>query len=595
MSHLKLWLILALAAVSTLASAQTLAKLLPQETIVAVGAEDISGASSKFKNFQMEFNKLDVAGALAALFPSGALDQAENSMSGGAEALDNLSKDLEGLSVYDLVGQEAWLDLAALPANPLPVFTFVTKLSPKAQSAIQKFISDLNAEHGAKVQKLQEGKTTFYELTVEDEDSPFQVVAYAEVNDLLIVSTNPNVLRGALRRLNGSNEPSLVDAQGYQDTVGKLKSGNFYGYSNFSAIAKALTPLAQSLNQSAGLKLDALIQKFSSAFTTAGAIGKVWRVTDQGLESESLHALNPDGGDTALLKLLIAQQPADRGTLSFAPADALSYSSTAVDVSGWWDYLNSLSKSVPQLGGNLDQLLKNSFGFDLRQAVFDWTGDNVSTISTAPAQAAKPGAPSSNLLGNSVYIIASTDDAAASAGLTGLFQKVGMTISAMTNPQGQSTLTPTVSTIAGVTVTSYAASSGINVSYAVTNGNVLIATSKEAMTAVLTAAQNGQTLADQAAFKKASQTFPADASSISYTDEQASVKASAEQLVTSLQTLAGLGGSENLNIGAVKKASDTVEQFLDYVASRLGSRVSYSQPKASQNSVYSHGTTEVNW
>jgi hypothetical protein len=593
--HLKLWLILALAAVSTLASAQTLAKLLPQETIVAVGAQDLSGAANKFKNFQDEFNKLDVAGALAALFPAGALNQAENSMSGGAEALDDLSKDLEGLDVYDLVGQEAWLDLAASPANPVPAFTFVSKLSPKAQSAMQKFISDLNAEQAAHVQTLQEGKTTFYKLTMENESSPFQVVAYTEVNDLLAVSTNPNVLRGVLRRLNGSGEPSLVDAQGYQSTLGTLKGGNFYGYSNFGTIAKALTPLAQSLNQSADLKLDTLIHKLSGAFTTAGAVGRVERITDQGLETESLHALNPSGGDKALQGLLLAHHPADRTTLHFAPADALSYSSSTANLSGWWDYLNSLSASVPQLGGNLDSLLKNSFGFDLRQDIFSWAGDNVTTISTAPPQAVKPGAPNSNLLGNTVYIIASTDDAAASAGLANLFQKIGTTVSAMTNPQGQSTLTPTVSTVAGVTVTSYAVSSGINVSYAVTNGNVLIATSKEAMTAALTAAQNGQTLADQPMFKKASQFFPSNTSSISYTDEQASFNAVAHQFATSLQTLAGLGGSEKLNIGAVKKASDTVERFLDYVALRLGSAVSYSQPKASQNSVYSHGMTEVNW
>ena len=50
-----------------LAAAQDLTKLLPEETFLALGMQDLENASSKLEDFSAEFRRLDVLGALTAL------------------------------------------------------------------------------------------------------------------------------------------------------------------------------------------------------------------------------------------------------------------------------------------------------------------------------------------------------------------------------------------------------------------------------------------------------------------------------------------------------------------------------------------------
>ena len=59
------------------------------------------------------------------------------------------------------------------------------------------------------------------------------------------------------------------------------------------------------------------------------------------------------------------------------PEGALSYSSSAVNLSGWYDYLNELSLTVPELGGDLDSLVLSLTGLNLRESVFSWTGEQL--------------------------------------------------------------------------------------------------------------------------------------------------------------------------------------------------------------------------
>ena len=93
-----------------------------------------------------------------------------------------------------------------------------------------------------------------------------------------------------------------------------------------------------------------------------------------GSPQETYQVPNAAGGDTALYELLTSAQPTTQDAVSFVPEDALAYSSATVNFQGWWDYLNELAASVPELGGDLNTLLLSFFGVDLRTNLFRLDG-----------------------------------------------------------------------------------------------------------------------------------------------------------------------------------------------------------------------------
>ena len=124
-------------------------------------------------------------------------------MTGGMMDEDLFSGRLEGLTVYDLLGQDAWINLSASSFNPIPAVTLITRLSDEAASAVQEELDDNQTMMGEDVETLTEGDYTFYQEGVEDAD-PIQVVAYALADDLLMPldeSRHPARGAAAARRL----------------------------------------------------------------------------------------------------------------------------------------------------------------------------------------------------------------------------------------------------------------------------------------------------------------------------------------------------------------------------------------------------------
>ena len=96
--------------------------------------------------------------------------------------------------------------------------------------------------------------------------------------------------------------------------------------------------------------------------------------------------------------------------------------------------------------------------------------------------------PSSNLLGDSVYIIEVADEAAAQTGLSNLLQTISTIVAGFADPSGGAgNASSAVTDIAGVEATTLTITEGISLSYAVTDGHAFIGTSPEAeaLTAVL--------------------------------------------------------------------------------------------------------------
>lgn len=564
------------------ASGQELARLLPADTVFALGIEDLQGVSAEIEDFRAEFERLELTEALTALF--GGIDELDDATEGLSEEAERLQAPLEGLATNDLIGQEAWISISISATNPLPVVTLVTRLSGDALPAARDLLAESNYEA-----ERREGDYTFYEMIVEDPDVPTQILAYSLADDVLALSSNPDALRGVLRRLSGANEPNFVSSQGYESTLGQLSSGNLYGYLDYAQVASSLQPLGQ------GLGFDAAINRLAQAFNTAGTSAGVVRVTSDGLVSEGFQAVNADGGDLVLYNLLTGALPASRGSSDLAPEDALSYTSSYIDLSAWWNYLNDLSASVPELGGDLDSLLGEFLGVDLQRSFFSWAGEQVTLLTTGFGDVVEPGMPSDNLLGEFTYAIESTDESAANAGLRELFQVISMTGAMFGDPSGQGGQAQTTTEeIAGVTVTTHTITEGLSLSHAVSGGYAFIATSRDSIHEVLSA-QAGERgrLLDRGTFRSLKDEVPQDAISFTISDSRATIEGTSQQIISQLQFAAGLGGAGQLDFEAVEQASSAVEEFMQFVASRLGGGVSYSETRDS--GIYSYGKTEVSW
>lgn len=564
------------------AAAQSLADLLPAETFLAFGTRDLAQHEAKLDPFIAEFERLELGASLAQLVPS---ETVESELEGD-DPMGNIMAQFEGLEVLDFLGQEAWIALSASSFNPLPALTLITELSPAAGEQITTALNEATARET--VETLSEGNYTFYQEALTGEDDFIQVLAYAQVDNTLMLSTNPNTLRAALRQLGGSSDPSFLTSVGYASTLGEVGEGNFYGYLDFAQVANVIAPFAQ------GFGFDGLVNRLIDAFTTAGVSAGTVRVSGGGIESESLQAVNADGGDPTLYALLTDSAPANASTATLAPEDALGWSSSVTNLGGWWGYLNELAASSPELGGDLDFLVTSFLGVDLQTNFFSWVGDELTTITTGVGEVAQPGMPSSNLLGDSVYIIEAADEAAAETGLSTLLQTLSTLVAGFADPSGGAgNASSETGDVAGVSVTTLSITEGISLSYAIADGYAFIGTSPEALTAVLEARASGTSLQNAAVFETLQTTAPDTASSLSLANNQATLVGTAQQITSQLQLTAGLGGASNLDFEAVEEASEKLEQFLQFVAERLGFSRSYSERR--DNSVYSFGQSDVAW
>jgi len=562
-----------------LAAAQELARLLPEETFFALGMEGLSEASGQLEPFRAEFERLDVAGALAPVF-AGASDMTGGAMTGGAMTGGSIPTEvtdtLESLATLEVLGQEAWIGVSAASFSPLPALTLITRVSPEALERVRELV-----EGGRGAQRLEESGYTFYQTRIQGME-PVQVVVYTLADDLLALSTNPDELRGVLRRLSGSDEPSFASSEGYSETLETLEAGNFYGFLNYARIAEVAAPYAQNLG------FDRLVTRLSQALTTAGAAGGVARLTEDALVGEGFQTVNEEGGDRTLYALLTSETPADTETLSRVPREALSYSVNAVNLSNWYNYLNELALTVPELGGDLDSLLLSITGVNLRETLFNWTGEQVVTVTTGLGEVVEPGVPSQNLLGEVVYLIEATNESAAQRGLSTLFQNVSQSVSALSDPQGGGEpVEAQREEVAGVAVERFDITDGLSLSYAVSEGYALIATSQDAMRSVLEAQEAGGL---EAAVLGG---VPEGASAVSYTDTEATFQGLAQQLGSQVQLAAGMGGASGLDFEAVERASSTLEEYLRFIASRLGTGTGYSERSA--EGIRTRSETEVDW
>ena len=567
------------------ASAASLLDLLPEGTLAAFGVEGIDQHEEKADVFIAEWNRLDLTNLLEAAYG----EELEDTT--GADDAEIPQALLEA-NPLDLIGQEVWLTVSVNSFNPLPAVTLVASMNQAGRDVVQALFDE--ASKDGEVLALTEGNATFHVLQPDPSAAGADsltgdlevVVAYGQIDDLVVVSSNPDVARGVLRRYQGANEPNLASNAGFTSTVGALGDGNLYTFIDLPAAVAVAKPFA------AGMGFDALVTRLENAFNTAGSYGSVMTVVGDGLEGASLRVLGDRANDPQLYDLLAGPATVSDATTAFTSPAALAYSVATIDVPGWWAWLNDVAASEPQLGlSDLNMMIEQMLGLNLEDTLFSWMGDEVATINLGFAPATDIGAPMVNPLGEAVYLIEASDEQAARSGIATLFQ-VGMaSASAFMDPMGEGeSLTPAISDVAGVEVTTWNLSDGFTLSTAVSEGYALFATTPDAMNSVLAGRGAGAGLSGTLAPLRSR--VPSGVRSFTLSDDRASMAATAETLLGQMGMLTGMSGAD-IDFDAAETANEALAQFVEFVAERFGGSVGYSL--AGTGTVRSDSHTTVQW
>ncbi|MEX2535965.1 MAG: DUF3352 domain-containing protein [Trueperaceae bacterium] len=558
--------------------AQRLASVLPAETIFAVGTEDVASHTDKLEPFIEEAERLKLADALSRLFGEDASGDAEAE----EEFASAIPEALAEIDPLDLLGHDAWLAVSISSFNPMPAITLVARTAGDAGAHLGDAIRQAAEDEGA--QSSSEGSVTIYEFTVEEDDSPFQVMALSQTNDVVVASTNPEVLRGVLRRLAGSGEAGFTSGDGYESTLGELGEANGYAFLDYEQLAAALQPLGT------GIGYDLLIARALSGLQAIGTGGSIVSIEDDGLESASIRI--PGAGDPALSALLVGQEPASRDPLQFVHPDALGVSVVHLDLPGWWNYLSELARSADELGNpDLDQMVMQFTGIDIRATLFDWMGTQAATITGELGSPVAPGVPSENLLGEVVYLLETTDEAAAGQGLSMLFGMAGGMVAGFADPSGSGAPAIEQRDSSGVQVTSFGIAPGVSVAYGVSDGWVLIGTSDEAIDRAFAARASGGGL--QGELERLVGEIPQEATSFSLNDMQETLAQTGAQMAVQMQTFAGMSGGD-IDFDALESAGTAIEEYFRFLAERAGGSFSYSVTEGA-GVQRTYGQAEINW
>jgi hypothetical protein len=297
---------------SSSAFATPLTRYFPDYALGVIEAKDLQESVAQTGSFGEDTQK----------FLGTLLNEALSSEMGRDIGVPDLLKDL---TVRTMVGSIRDVAAAAYSVNGNPEFLAVIRMTPKnvIVNAFTKSFNDAIKRTNAK-DKLREGN---YLAALSDN------MAAGIGNNIFYISSNKDILRGYLKRLNGQVLPVMVNNPTYQSVNAGIGDGFFKTMIHASAVAQLL-----GRDKSVPKNILAVLK-------TLNASAGVLNIITDGVESRTLSQLNPNGGDAALYKLL-TYAPAKLELLQDLPSSAPSASVFATDTNGWLDYL---SKWLPDL------------------------------------------------------------------------------------------------------------------------------------------------------------------------------------------------------------------------------------------------------
>ena len=275
---------------------------------------DLPLAVIEAKNLQETIGQTASFGEETQQFLSTVFDEALKSEIGAdlelPPALKNAAVRTLVASIRDIAG-------AAYSVGNSVEYLVAVRFTPKnfVVNTLSKAFNSSLADYPA-AQKLREGN---YLATLE---SGF---AGGVGNNILYLSSNKDLLRGYLKRLNGGVFPTLTGGAAYRNVMAGTGEGFFKVMANFTALSQVLS------------RSNDLTPRQAAALRTLNIIGSTAQIVSDGLETRSVAQLNPNGGDAALLKLL-TYVPDSLELLSEMPATAPNASVVGIDTGGWLEY-----------------------------------------------------------------------------------------------------------------------------------------------------------------------------------------------------------------------------------------------------------------
>lgn len=226
---------------------------------------------------------------------------------------------LRDLTVRSMIASIRDVAVAGYTVRNEPQLLASIRLTPgnPISTALNELLNEVVKESPTK-QRIREGNY----LAVNDG------VAVGMGNNIFYLSTNADLLRSYLRRLNGQNLPVVANNANYISSRNDVGDGFLSQYVN-------LTTVAQWLGRD-----QSIPKKFTAALRTLNISHSVSSIVPDGMDSKSVLQMNPNGGDAALFKLL-SYTPAQLELLRDLPDSAPSAALIATDTAGWLDYMGT--------------------------------------------------------------------------------------------------------------------------------------------------------------------------------------------------------------------------------------------------------------
>lgn len=359
-------------------------------------------------------------GALGALGGLGGLGGLAPALPGGDAqgAFDDATAALEatcpGLQAAgDALTMQAWaedllLTVVADRFTPIPGALALARVEADAAATAADLHDLLVSCYGGDV--LGDVGGTDLRVLFDGSDLPLVV---AREGRHYLVGTRPELVRGALRRLGGADEPSLAD-----QPVGDLLEGGpgarlAWNADGLAGVIEGLVP------RGLGPDLDVARERAVALLRTLGAGAARLDVDADGATVRGVFTPDPDGGDAAFHALATCEGCALEGA-SALPGGGVAAQTSTLRPAAWLDWLDGIARDLTAPTGtpvSVRDLLELQAGLDVDAIVGDWIAGELQRV--------RLGSPNDDLDAlvfgaPTVWRIPATDEAGARAALDAL-------------------------------------------------------------------------------------------------------------------------------------------------------------------------------
>jgi hypothetical protein len=372
------WLALLLAfTLAGIAPAQGLLDLAPDSAVlvldVASDAGPPAGLVAALEELDWDAAR-DALGRLAQILGGEALD----GMGGESDPLSEMvdacpaaADAVEGLELDGFV-REGLLLLSLTPFAPTPHALALARVADEPRAAA---LQDALVACFGGTRLEQDGVAL--EVLFDGEDLPLIVT---RIGDVFVAGTEPNLVRGVVRRAGGAAEPALSSTP-LGAALARLEPGGV----GFGLDLAGLGGIAQALVGAVPPEAADLVARAVAAIETLGVVAGRVGWTADGLQFEQVHAWPEPAPDPALAALLADPRRAERP--AWIPAGAVGASASLIPLRGIVDYLDGWLAALEEpLGARVDLrgLAAENLDLDLDAALLSWIGETVQVVQLEP-------------------------------------------------------------------------------------------------------------------------------------------------------------------------------------------------------------------